>query len=42
MLVAGAQPVTLVMADLSQVPEGKIYKLFAPLIDKALSLLFGH
>ena len=46
-LSAGEQPVNLVVADLTQLPHGKIYKLFAPflpapLIDKASSLSIEH
>lgn len=47
MLAAGEQPVNQVMADLNQIPPGKIYKLQvpflpAPLIDKATSLSIRH
>ncbi|MFW6309513.1 MAG: DUF1858 domain-containing protein [Prolixibacteraceae bacterium] len=47
MIAAGEQPVNQVLADLKQMPPGKIYKLKspflpAPLIDKASSLNFGH
>lgn len=47
MLAAGEHPVNQVMADLKQLPEGKIYKLLAPflpapLIDKATSMSVQH
>ncbi|MCK5079310.1 MAG: DUF1858 domain-containing protein, partial [Bacteroidales bacterium] len=47
MLARGEHPVNLVMADLSIMDEGKIYKLIAPflpapLIDKASSLNCQH
>ncbi|GAB1402932.1 MAG: DUF1858 domain-containing protein [Lentimicrobiaceae bacterium] len=47
MLAAGEHPVNQVIADLNQLPKGKIYKLTAPflpapLIDKASSLNFDH
>src|SRR5690554_4451393 len=47
MLDAGEHPVTQVMADLKQLPPGKIYKvtapfLTAPLIDKASSISLSH
>lgn len=47
MLAAGEHPVNQVMADLKQLPAGKIYKLLAPflpapLIDKASSLSVEH
>lgn len=47
MLAAGEHPVNQVLADLKQLPPGKIYKLLAPflpapLIDKATSLLVEH
>lgn len=47
MLAAGEQPVNQVIADLKQIPPGKIYKLHAPflpapLIDKATSLSVQH
>ncbi len=47
MLAAGEHPVNQVMADLKQLPPGKIYKLLvpflpAPLIDKAASLSAEH
>jgi hypothetical protein len=47
MLAAGEHPVTQVMADLKQLPAGKIYKLEAPflpapLIDKASSMEIEH
>jgi hypothetical protein len=47
MLSAGEHPVNQVMADLKQLPAGKIYKLEAPflpapLIDKASSMEIKH
>jgi len=47
MLAAGEQPVNQILADLKELPEGKIYKLTAPfipapVIDKASSLNFQH
>lgn len=47
MLAAGEHPVNQVMADLKQLPAGKIYKLEAPflpapLIDKASSMEIKH
>ncbi len=47
MLSAGEHPVNQVMADLSELSEGKIYRLIAPfitapLIDKATSLRIEH
>jgi hypothetical protein len=47
MLAAGEHPVNQVMADLKQLPAGKIYKLKAPflpapLIDKAASMSVQH
>ena len=47
MLSNGEQPINQVMADLKDVPAGKIYKLIspflpAPLIDKAASLEMDH
>jgi hypothetical protein len=47
MLAAGEHPVAQVMADLKQLPAGKIYKLTAPflpapLIDKASSVSVEH
>jgi len=47
MLAAGEHPVAQVMADLKQMPEGKMYKLTAPflpapLIDKASSISLSH
>jgi hypothetical protein len=47
MLAAGEHPVNQVMADLKQLPEGKIFKLKAPflpapLIDKASSIEIEH
>ncbi len=47
MLAAGEHPVNQVMADLKQLPPGKIYKLVAPflpapLIDKATSISVEH
>ncbi len=47
MLAAGEQPVAQVISDLRKLPDGKIYKLFAPfipapLIDKATSLDVDH
>ena len=47
MLAAGEHPVNQVMADLKQLPAGKIYKLLtpflpAPLIDKATSMSVQH
>jgi hypothetical protein len=47
MLAAGEHPVNQVMADLKQLPQGKIYKLLAPflpapLIDKASSIEVEH
>jgi hypothetical protein len=47
MLAAGEHPVGQVMADLSEMPDGKIYQLVAPflpapLIDKATGIGFTH
>lgn len=47
MLAAGEHPVTQVMADLKQLPPGKMYRLTAPfltapLIDKASSVSLSH
>lgn len=47
MLAAGEHPVNQVMADLKQLPEGKIFKLKAPflpapLIDKASGTEIEH
>jgi hypothetical protein len=47
MLAAGEHPVNQVMADLKQLPPGKIYRLVAPflpapLIDKASSISLNH
>jgi hypothetical protein len=47
MLAAGEQPVNQVIADLTKLKSGKIYKLIAPflpapLIDKATSLGIKH
>jgi|SRR5690554_4336452 len=47
MLASGEQPVTQVMADLKQLPPGKMYRIIAPflpapLIDKASSVSFSH
>ncbi len=47
MLAKGEHPVAQVMADLNQMPEGKMYKLTAPflpapLIDKASSISLSH
>ena len=47
MLAAGEHPVNQVMADLKQLPPGKMYRLIAPflpapLIDKASSISFSH
>jgi hypothetical protein len=47
MLAAGEHPVNQVMADLKQLPPGKIYRLTAPflpapLIDKASSISLEH
>jgi hypothetical protein len=47
MLAAGEHPVNQVMADLKQLPPGKIYRLVAPflpapLIDKASSISMNH
>lgn len=47
MLTAGEHPVTQVMADLNQLPPGKMYRLKAPflpapLIDKASSISLSH
>lgn len=47
MLAAGEHPVNQVMADLKQLPKGKLYKLEAPflpapLIDKASSMEVEH
>jgi hypothetical protein len=47
MLSAGEQPVNQAIAELQKLAEGEIYKVVAPfmpapLVDKALSLGFGH
>jgi hypothetical protein len=47
MLAAGEHPVNQVMADLNQLPPGKMYRLTAPflpapLIDKASSVSISH
>ncbi len=47
MLAAGEHPVTQVMADLNQLPPGRMYRLTAPflpapLIDKASSVSIAH